>query len=246
MRRGGDGSDIRWIKGPERSSTHVMGSFEDGRHLYVDVEMSAFDPFPFMPFRDGTRWDPVRGSSHITRLSVDLSKKSITDYQIETLYPDHVGALPRQDDRYNTETYRFGFLPCPDPPPTDRSQSASACYARFDHQTRTVQLYRAGPGTVLQEACFVPKNKGAPEGDGYLMGVAQHMTEGGRCDLLILDAEHLEDGAIATVRLPRGLLARSTVDGYHRRICRRPDRRPRQCCRRCGTSSSRGVALVGQ
>jgi len=33
---------------------------------------------------------------------------------LKEMYP-HVGGLPRQDDRYNTEPYRYGFLPCPDP-----------------------------------------------------------------------------------------------------------------------------------
>ncbi len=34
--------------------------------------MSGYNPFPFMPMRDGQRWDPVKGSSRITRVSVDL------------------------------------------------------------------------------------------------------------------------------------------------------------------------------
>ena len=76
FRRGGDGKDVKWIKGPERSATHMMGGFDDGKRLYVDVEMSLSNPFPFMPMRDGSRWDPVRGASHITRLSADVSQKN--------------------------------------------------------------------------------------------------------------------------------------------------------------------------
>lgn len=202
LRRGGDGKDVRWFKGPERSATHVMGTFEDGNRVYVDVEMSLFNPFPFMPFRDGQTWNPVKGSSRITRLSVDTSKKNVKGYEMETMYPNHLGALPRQDDRYNTVPYRFGFLPCPDPDPGDKTKRPSQCYARFDHQTRKAQLYRAGEGTFLAEACFAPRGKNAGEGSGYLMGVATHSLQGGRSDLVILDAEHLDDGPVATVRLP--------------------------------------------
>ncbi len=43
---------------------------------------------------------------------------------------------------------------------------------------------------------------GAPEGSGYLVGVATRNTEGGRADLVILDAEHLADGPVAVVHLP--------------------------------------------
>ena len=202
FRRGGDGKDIQWIKGPERSATHMMGNWDDGKRLYVDVEMSQSNPFPFMPMRDGSRWDPVRGASRITRLSVDLTKKRPKAYDIETLYPHHLGALPRQDDRYNTVAYRYGFLPCPDPNPADPNKRPSSCYARFDHQTRATQLYRAPEGATLAEACFAPKSATAPEGSGYLMGVASHGPEGGRADLVILDAEHIDQGPVATVKLP--------------------------------------------
>ena len=199
LRRGGDGKDVQWIEGPTRSATHVMGAFDDGNRLIVDVEMSMSNPFPFMPMRDGSRWDPVAGASHITRLSVDLSRRRPRDYGMEQMYP-HVGALPRQDDRYNTVPYRYGFLPCPDPEP--RGGPPGACYARFDHQTRQATLFNAGPETNLNECCFAPRSSSAPEGSGYLMGVAHRMNEGGRSDLVILDAEHLDDGPVATVKLP--------------------------------------------
>jgi carotenoid cleavage dioxygenase len=109
------------------------------------------------------------------------------------MYP-HQGALPRQDDRYNTMPYRYGFLPCPRP--------VSTCYARFDHQNRTSTLYNAGPATNLHECCFAPRSRIAPEGAGYLMGVAHRTDEDGRSDLVILDAEHLADGPVAVVKLP--------------------------------------------
>jgi carotenoid cleavage dioxygenase-like enzyme len=200
VRRGGDGKDLRWFEGPTRSATHVMGAFDDGNRVYVDVEMSMSNPFPFMPMRDGARWDPIAGSSHITRLSVDMSRRRASGYEMEQMYP-HVGALPRQDDRYNTMPYRYGFLPCPDPAASDPRQ-AGACYARFDHQTRQATLFNAGTTTSLAECCFAPKNADAGEGVGYLMGVATRNDQNGRADLVILDAEHLADGPVATVKLP--------------------------------------------
>lgn len=201
MRRGGDGSDMAWIEGPHRSATHVMGAFSDGDRVYVDVEMSRSNPFPFMPMRDGSRWDPQLGSSRITRLSANLSRRRPTEYGIETLYENHIGALPRQDDRYNTMPYRIGFLPCPDPEPP-AGQRANACYARFDHSTHTATLFNAGPNTSLAECCFAPKNRNAAEGEGYLLGLASRTDDGNRGDLLILDAQRLDEGPIATVHLP--------------------------------------------
>ncbi len=205
LRRGGDGRDIRWIRGPTRSATHVMGAFDDGEKLIVDVEMSMSNPFPFVPMRDGSRWDPIAGASRITRLSVDLAGREPTAFGMEEMYP-HVGGLPRQDDRYHTMPYRIGFLPCPDPSARD-PRTAAACYARFDHQNRSATLYNAGLGTALAECCFAPRSAGAAEGAGYLMGVATRQQENGRADLVILDAEHLADGPVAIVRLPMRAVA---------------------------------------
>jgi carotenoid cleavage dioxygenase-like enzyme len=176
-----------------------MGAFDNAQMLIVDVEMSMSNPFPFMPMRDGARWDPVAGASHITRLTVDLAKRRPSAYGIEQMYP-HVGALPRQDDRYNTVPYRYGFLGCPDP--NAAPGTGGACYARFDHQNRNWTLFNAGTETSLAENCFAPRAKDAPEGAGYLMGLATRLTEGGRSDLVILDAERLQDGPVAVVHLP--------------------------------------------
>lgn len=200
FRRGGDGSDVQWLQGPTRSATHVMGAFDDNNRIYVDVEMSESNPFPFMPMKDGSNWDPVRGTSYITRLSADLSGRRASDYEIERLSP-WTGALPRQDDRYNTMPYRYGFLGTRDINAAN-PREANAGYVRFDHATGTQVFWNAGPATSLAECCFAPRLPDAAEGDGYLMGVATRQNENGRGDLVILDAQRLQEGPVATVKLP--------------------------------------------
>ncbi|HTY94171.1 MAG TPA: carotenoid oxygenase family protein, partial [Steroidobacteraceae bacterium] len=79
---------------------------------------------------------------------------------------------------------------------------ARSCYARMDVQTRSYQLWRADAGITLGEPVFAPKSATAREGEGYLLGVAYHMQERLRSDLVILDAEHVAEGPIAVVRLP--------------------------------------------
>jgi carotenoid cleavage dioxygenase len=200
FRRGGDGKDVRFIKGPERSATHVMGAFDDGKRVVIDVEMSLSNPFPFMPMHDGSRWDPVKGTSQITRLSADLSKETPKDYSIELLYPEYTGALPRQDDRYNTAHYRYGYLSCGYN--DTKLGGRGTGVVRFDLQNRTSQFWRAPAGMALSEICHAPKNRTAPEGVGYVMAVATYAAENGRADLVILDAERVEAGPVATVKLP--------------------------------------------
>jgi carotenoid cleavage dioxygenase len=126
---------------------------------------------------------------------------------MQVLYPDN-GVLPRQDDRYQTIPYRYGFMPTvdlsvpPHPAVAGRPFRPNNCYTKFDHATARTQTYRAGDTVALQECCFVPRRTDAPEGDGYILGMAERMLECNRSDLLILDTEDLEAGPVATVRLP--------------------------------------------
>ena len=199
MRRYGDGKDLQWIEGPARSGTHTMGAFEDGNKIYVDTEITHGNPFPFMPNRDGSPPDIPGSISRLHRLSANLSGRN-KGYDIEQLFP-LIAPLPKQDDRYHTMPYRYGFAGCPDPDEPNAA-IARSCYARMDVQTRSYEFWRAEPGISLAEPVFAPKSATAREGEGYLLGVAYHVNERLRSDLVILDAERVADGPLAVVRLP--------------------------------------------
>ncbi|HEU4593300.1 MAG TPA: carotenoid oxygenase family protein [Steroidobacteraceae bacterium] len=206
MRRDGDGGDLRWFKGPERCATHTMGCFSDGERVYLDVDMALKNQFPFFPNKDGSPFDAVAAEGRVTRLSVDLAQASRPGYELEVLYP-HTGVLSRQDDRYHTVPYSVGFLRCLDAAqPVDPRLTAGAMrplntWTRFDHPTRRAQSYFGGAEVSLEECCFVPRSPRAPEGDGYLLGVAQRPLEN-RSELLVLDARRLAEGPLARVLLP--------------------------------------------
>ena len=84
--------------------------------------------------------------------------------------------------------YRYGIL-------------NSSSWQWIDHQTGKVQTYTPTDAR-LAEAAFVPRKKGAPEGDGYLIGIADRPKENGRSDLLIIDTQDVAAGPIATVHMP--------------------------------------------
>jgi len=207
LERGGDGKDIRWFKGPERCATHVMGAFNDGNKIYVDMDMALKNQFPFFPNLHGEPFDPKAASGTVHRLSVDLSDKTPRDYGMEELYPQS-GALPRQDDRYQTIPYKIGFMPTTDPTRPLNPKLGNVAfrptntYTMFDHSTRKTQQFWIGDDSSLQECCFVPRSKNAAEGDGYLVGIANRMLEDGRSDLIIVDTQHMDDKPVAVVHLP--------------------------------------------
>jgi carotenoid cleavage dioxygenase-like enzyme len=204
LRRGGDGRDVRWFKGPTRMATHVMNAFSDGERVFADMDMAESNQFPFFRSRQGP-FDPMRAQGRLTRLSVDLSSAADT-YDMEILYP-HTGVLPRTDERYWSIPYSVGFMPVMDPArPVDQQRIGNTglvlnTWTRFDHGSGKASSYYAGEVSSLQECQFVPRRRDAPEGDGWLIGLVNRYVDM-RTDLLVLDAQHLEDGPVATVRLP--------------------------------------------
>mgnify|MGYP003694761765 CR=1 FL=1 len=169
MRRGGDGSDLRWFKGPERCATHTMGTFSDGdRGSTSTWTWASKNQFPFFPNLDGAPFDPIGAQGHVTRLSVDLATTSRPGYEMEMLYP-HNGVLSRQDDRYHTVPYGVGLHA--DGSTSERPISTSSRRAPCDaaqlldavrsRARRRATSYFAGPDSSVQECCFVPRNERA-------------------------------------------------------------------------------------
>ena len=199
FRRYGDARDLKWVEGPAQSGTHTMGAFEDGGRIHFDTEMTAGNPFPFMPNKDGSPPDLPGSVSTLHRITANLSGKS-RGYDVKQLYPLQA-PLPKQDDRYNTAPYRYGYAACPDPNVAP-GEVAGSCYARMDVQNGTYELWNAGSKVSLAEPVFAPKSVKSREGEGYLLGVAYHYDENLRSDLVILDAERVKEGPIARVKLP--------------------------------------------
>ena len=176
-----------------------MGTFDDGKQALRRRRDVDDEPVPVHAERDGSRWDPIAGSSHITRLSVDLSKKRPSAYGIEQLYPQSARCRART---IATTPCRIATASCRAPTRTRNPARAAPAMRASTIRSARSTLFNAGADTSLAECCFAPKSANAPEGAGYLMGVATRNTEGGRADLVILDAEHLADGPVATVHLP--------------------------------------------
>lgn len=192
MRRGGDGKDLRWHTGQHLFCTHTMGAWDDGDKLTVDMDGGESNQFPFFP-NQREPFDVGKASGRIRRFTVDLASRTNDRYQVETLHPEVTGALSRQDDRYHTLPYRYGYMNAFGP--------GGGSWAIFDHHTGQVQT-AAVPDYSLSEMTFVPRKAGAPEGDGYLIGIGASRKESGRSDLILIDTHDIAAGPVARVKMP--------------------------------------------
>lgn len=191
MRRGGDGRDLRWFTGPNLFCTHVMGGWNEGTKITVDMDGGEGNQFPFFPSLHEP-FDPVKGTGYIRRFTVDLSSRTNDRYQAETIFPEIQGVLSRQDDRFHTRPYRWGFLQVTGP---------NGGWAVIDHRQGAAKVLSV-PGYQLSEMTFVPRRHDAEEGDGYLIGLGSSMAEGGRSDLILFDLADTAGGPRARVKMP--------------------------------------------
>ena len=135
----------------------------------------------------------------LSRWTIDLNDDSV---RVEHEYIDDLESeFPQLDQRYAMSEYRYGFFATSGP----EGLGASGMYngvGRYDHQTGKVDYCAFGDKdtTATSEAIFVPRSEDAAEGDGFLLAVATDKSIN-RSRLVILDAQNVADGPLATAHL---------------------------------------------
>jgi carotenoid cleavage dioxygenase len=206
--RNGEASDIRWFKGPNRAIVHTFNARTEGEKVILEAPIFDSNPFPFFPFTDGSKWDPVKSRCMIRRITFDLGS-SDDGFREDILFPDvPVVDLSRVDERFVGRDTRYGYTSFNDhAKPLDRDRLGTGAkritnsYGVFDLKDGTMRSFFAGPTHALQEVTFVPRHKYADEGDGWLIGTASNYADM-HTELIVADAQHPEDGAVARVILP--------------------------------------------
>ena len=205
--RHGDGRDIRWFKAPQTIfASHVMNAFNDGTKVYFDTPVAKNNMFPFFPDVHGAPFKPMEAMSFMTRWTVDMASNGEEFEKIEQ-YTDMFGEFPRIDDRYATQAHKHGWLLVSDREKAFEGPGGRASgllmntLGHIDFTTGKQTKWWAGSQSIVQEPCFVPRTPDAPEGEGYLIALVDNMVTN-YSDLVILDAQRLEEGPVARAKLP--------------------------------------------
>ncbi|WP_404712572.1 carotenoid oxygenase family protein [Sphingomonas sp. MMS24-J13] len=205
--RNGTADDIRWFKAPETVfASHVMNAFNEGTKIHFDTPVAMGNCFPFFPDVHGEPFDPIAARPYLTRWTVDMTSNSDT---FESVVPltDMIGEFPRIDDRFATRRHHHGWMLVMDPDMPFEGPSGRASgfimnrLGHIDFSTGQQTSWWAGPQTILQEPCFVPRTPDAAEGDGYIIAVADNLVTN-YSDLIVLDARKIAEGPIARAKLP--------------------------------------------
>ena len=198
--RYGDASGIRWFKGATTSAGHMLNAVHEGNKVHLDLCLYEGNCFPFFATPEGEHTAPV--PPFLTRITMDLTRND-GEYEKERLL-NVSSEMPRTDDRYQGRPYRYGYMI------VYRSADGSSATGRLDHETGELETYAPGPGDAVQECQFVPRSPDAPEGDGWLLVPVNRISEN-RSDLVVLDAQDIAAGPVATIKLP--VRVRATFHG---------------------------------
>lgn len=191
MPRSGTTADIRWHAVPGAMIAHFMNAWSAGGQLFVDGFAAPGNSFAFFKDVDGNSTPNAVGDSCLTRLTFDLSG---TEVGLRP-FPGAIGEMPKFDDRSAMQAYRFGWHKTYDG------------IAMVDWQTgehRIHQLLKTDNPGMAQEPVFVPRSRGAAEGDGYVIAVVNRVQEN-LAELYVVDTRNWQGPPVARVRLPFNL-----------------------------------------
>jgi carotenoid cleavage dioxygenase len=162
--------------------------------------------FPFFPDVNDAPFNPMEAASYLTDWTVDLASNG-EEFDSVTRLTDTLAEFPRIDDRFAGRKIRYGWMLEMDMRRPNELKGGSAggmlmnCLFLKDLETGAEQHWWAGPTSTLQEPCFIPRSKSAPEGDGWIVQVCNRLAEH-RSDVLLFDALEIEKGPIATIQVP--------------------------------------------
>lgn len=186
--RDGEAREVRWFEGPPRMTLHFLNATSDKGVIRMELPVS----------------DAPGRPSEIRRWSFDLNSKD--DRFAEETVAGSSSPLARIDARYLGHPYSVAFAGHRDPDRPVRAdvmgpaaRFAANCWQRIELATGEVRSAWAGEACSLQECCFVPRREDAPEGDGWLVGVASNHARQAS-ELMVVDAEAM--ATVARVVLP--------------------------------------------
>lgn len=216
-RRGATAEDVKWFKAMKGCFSHTINGYEDEQgNIVLDCSVWTHFLFPFFPNSKGVKFadNPQDLRAPVYRFRFD--PKSDTDKTIvpEKLLIPGVNEFGRVDDRATGKPYKK-FWALNANPERSKHLHTTAAQAGFNTlvcynlETGEQEEYSHSPDTTFQEPCFVPRHKGAPIDDGYIV-VLVDLYKTQRNHLLFLDANNISKGPIGEVILPLKLL-----DGLH-------------------------------
>jgi carotenoid cleavage dioxygenase-like enzyme len=192
MKRHASVDTVRWIEIDPVYVFHGLNAHEEGEVIHC--EMMEYLHAPLFPNADGSPGKPT--GARMVRWSLDLADPNARVKR--TQLDDLVGEFPRIDERFSGLPYRHGWHAAN----VEMKEALTFdALAHLDVHSGRHTLRRLPKGDSVGEPVFVPRDKNAGEGEGWLLAVV-HRAAANRSDLLILNAQDIAGEPQAVLELP--------------------------------------------
>ncbi len=172
---------VQWIEIDPCYVFHVANAYDDGDTIVMDVVH-----YKELWRKDAGTFDPTT----LKRWTIDTQAGRVS----ETLLDGASVEFPRFDERRTGLPHRYIYTVG-----ASATGEGSRELRKFDVVTGAATAHAFGAGHVPGEAVFAPR--GAGEDDGWLMCYV-YDPDRDRSDFVVLDAQDVAAGPVATVALP--------------------------------------------
>lgn len=185
--REGGAEEIVWCELPGSCYVfHPVNAYDDGERVVMDVARHA------TMFAEDVlgRSDAV---PQLYRWTIDPATRRVS----EQLLDERGQEFPRHDERLVARRHRYAYCVA-----ADLLRDGFTGLIKHDLDAGTSEGVDYGAGRMTMEAVFVPRTDAAAEDDGWLMSYVYDATTD-RSDVVVLHAQDLAAGPVATVHLPQ-------------------------------------------
>jgi carotenoid cleavage dioxygenase-like enzyme len=199
----GGAQAVRWFRSERPCmETHTFNAWEEGQRLHLEhfvTDTGWLSQFPDINDANAHEKPPFA-----YRWTLDLAAPG-DGFEVTRIFPQ-IGEMPMIDLRHmmgRTRHYYFGTTNLDLGPMLEWGPKGPpfTCIGHFDAETGRQQFYYAGPHSAPEEPLFVPRTPDAPEAHGWILTIVGRRHEN-RTDLVILDAQDIAAGPVATVKFP--------------------------------------------
>ena len=185
--REGGAEEIVWCELPGSCYVfHPVNAYDDGERVVMDVARHA------TMFAEDVL-GPSDAVPQLYRWTIDPATRRVS----EQLLDERGQEFPRHDERLVARRHRYAYCVA-----ADLLRDGFTGLIKHDLDAGTSEGVDYGTGRMTMEAVFVPRTDAAAEDDGWLMSYVYDATTD-RSDVVVLHAQDLAAGPVATVHLPQ-------------------------------------------
>jgi carotenoid cleavage dioxygenase-like enzyme len=191
MPRYGTDEDVKWFDVETGVVIHTANAWDEGNEIVLQASRSQTADIAGAGTSEGNNLEENQG--HLYEWRINLETGSVVERELSDIPCD----FTRVNDDYACHKTRYVYAGIFN---TERAFTFDGIM-KHDNETGVTEAFKYGPNRHGGEAVFAPKVNSSCEDDGYLVCFV-HDEATNQSECLIIDAQHLAAGPVATIIMP--------------------------------------------